>query len=791
MTKKYTSVIIIVVLLALLIMARAALLMTFDRAKWSAVAKRFEADSVKVLPQRGSILSDDGRVMVSSTPEYQLVFKYKGSAPTTQQQRVRNSMLRENMKVYCDSLHEMLPLQSSDEFRRLLTEAIARGERNVKRNEKTGYYTNLYVKGNQRLPYNKYKEVRDFLARREEQYSIYATFGGGGKEGKQIRQMWIDSLDVVCEGLHKALPKATTKELRDSIIRGIDNPKKRQKLYSAYVSREQLEQIRKVPVIRLGRKRSGFTFSKTVIKSGLELDELMVRKNVYNNTAIRTLGQWSNAGLSNAKPRNGIELAYDSLLRGKPGVAHRRKVLNEYAEFVDVPPVGGCDVVTTLNLVIQDIAEQALMRKMEEADADAGTVIVMKTSTGEIKALVNVARSAGRGWLVDDNYALRRCIEPGSVFKPASLLVALDKGKITLQDSVDTGVGTKYFYGARMKDDIVEPHVKKIPQILQFSSNLGTMMVVDEHYVKKGQSLDFLKQLQALHLTDNFQVLPEERNSRLRTEAEVKASNVNTLWMAIGYGPQIAPINLAAFYNAIANGGTMMKPFLISEIRRDGKVIQRNNPEEVATIAGEKAIEDIKQGLIAVVNGERGTGRQAKSEEFLVAGKTGTAQINQAAGKVGYWVNFCGFFPADHPEYTCVVCINKKTAAGGGGGNSAPVFGEIARRVMAYQKTKEISELRDSDAVSVPPIKQGNAEAAEKVLGGMRMSRADSLVTDDPSVNIGTVPDVANMGAKDAMFYMERSGVHVRLNGAGRVVRQSVRPGTPVTKGMTVELYLK
>lgn len=791
MTKKYTSVIIIVVLLALLIMARAALLMTFDRAKWSAVAKRFEADSVKVLPQRGSILSDDGRVMVSSTPEYQLVFKYKGSAPTTQQQRVRNSMLRENMKVYCDSLHEMLPLQSSDEFRRLLTEAIARGERNVKRNEKTGYYTNLYVKGNQRLPYNKYKEVRDFLARREEQYSIYATFGGGGKEGKQIRQMWIDSLDVVCEGLHKALPKATTKELRDSIIRGIDNPKKRQKLYSAYVSREQLEQIRKVPVIRLGRKRSGFTFSKTVIKSGLELDELMVRKNVYNNTAIRTLGQWSNAGLSNAKPRNGIELAYDSLLRGKPGVAHRRKVLNEYAEFVDVPPVGGCDVVTTLNLVIQDIAEQALMRKMEEADADAGTVIVMKTSTGEIKALVNVARSAGRGWLVDDNYALRRCIEPGSVFKPASLLVALDKGKITLQDSVDTGVGTKYFYGARMKDDIVEPHVKKIPQILQFSSNLGTMMVVDEHYVKKGQSLDFLKQLQALHLTDNFQVLPEERNSRLRTEAEVKASNVNTLWMAIGYGPQIAPINLAAFYNAIANGGTMMKPFLISEIRRDGKVIQRNNPEEVATIAGEKAIEDIKQGLIAVVNGERGTGRQAKSEEFLVAGKTGTAQINQAAGKVGYWVNFCGFFPADHPEYTCVVCINKKTAAGGGGGNSAPVFGEIARRVMAYQKTKEISELRDSDAVSVPPMKQGNAAAAEKVLGGMRMSRADSLVTDDPPLTIGEVPDVANMGAKDAMFYMERSGVHVRLNGAGRVVRQSVRPGTPVTKGMTVELYLK
>ncbi|MBO7468119.1 MAG: PASTA domain-containing protein [Bacteroidaceae bacterium] len=791
MTKKYTSVIIIVVLLAVLIIIRAALLMTLDRSKWSVVAKRFEVDSVKVLPQRGSILSDDRSVMVSSTPEYQLVFKYKGSSPTLEQQRIRNNMLRENMKIFCDSLHEILPLQRSDEFRRLLSEAMTRGERNVKRNEKTGYYTNLYVHGNQRLPYNKYKEVKEFIARREEQYNIYATFGGSGKEGKQIRQLWVDSLDVICEGLHKALPKASVKELRDSITKGISNPKKRQKLYSTYVNREQMEQIRKLPVIRLGRKGSGFTYTKTIIKSGLELDELMVRKNVYNNTAIRTLGQWSNAGLSNAKPRNGIELAYDSLLRGKPGVAHRRKVLNEYAEFVDVAPVNGCDVVTTLNLVIQDISEQALMRKMEEADADAGTVIVMKTSTGEIKALVNVARSASRGWLVDDNYALRRCIEPGSVFKPASLLVALEDKEITVDDSVDTGAGTKFFYGARMKDDIVEPHVKKIPQILQFSSNLGTMLVIDEHYVKKGKPLAFLKGLQRLHLTDNFQVLPEERNSKLRTEAEVKASNVNTLWMAIGYGSQIAPINLAAFYNAIANGGTMMKPYLVSEVSRDGKIIKKNEPEVVATIAGKEAVADVTKGLIAVVNGERGTGRQAKSEEFVVAGKTGTAQINEANGRVGYWVNFCGFFPADKPEYTCVVCINKKTAAGGGGGNSAPVFGEIARRVMAYEKTKEVVELKDSNAVFTPPLKQGNAQAAERVLDGMRMSKADSLIVPDPDIKSDVVPNVVGMGAKDAIYTMEKCGIHVRLNGIGKVYRQSIHPGASVGKGMIVELYLK
>ncbi|MBR5962735.1 MAG: transpeptidase family protein [Bacteroidaceae bacterium] len=791
MTKKFTSVIIIVVLLAILIMIRAALLMTFDRGKWAVVAKRFEVDSVKVLPQRGSILSDDGHVMVSSTPEYQLVFKYKGSSPTLEQQRVRNAMVRENMKIYCDSLHEILPLQSSDEFRRLLTEAISRGERNVKSNAKTGYYTNLYVKGNQRLPYNKYKEVKEFIARREEQYNIYATFGGNGKDGKVLRQMWIDSLDVICADLHKAIPKASEKELRDSIMKGINSPKKRQKLYGSSLNREQMEQIRRVPVIRLGRKRSGFTYTKNIVKSGIELDELMVRKNVYNNTAIRTLGQWSNAGLNTAKPRNGIELAYDSLLRGTPGVAHRRKVLNEYAEFVDVAPVNGCDVVTTLNLVIQDIAEQALMRKMEEADANAGTVIVMETKTGEIKALVNVARTSGRGWLVDDNYALRRCIEPGSVFKPASLLVALDDKEVTVEDSVDTGVGTKFFYGARMKDDIVEPHVKKIPQILQFSSNLGTMLVVDEHYVKKGKSLDFLKHLQRLHLTDNFQVLPEERDSKLRTEAEVKASNVNTLWMAIGYGSQIAPINLAAFYNAIANGGKMMKPFLISEISRDGKVISKNEPEVVATIASEKAIQDVTQGLIAVVNGERGTGRQAKSEEFIVAGKTGTAQINESTGRVGYWVNFCGFFPADKPEYTCVVCINKKTAAGGGGGNSAPVFGEIARRVMAYQKTKEVMELKDSTAVNTPLLKQGNAQAAEKVLEGIRMGKADTLIVPDVEISAGTVPNVLDMGAKDAIYNMERSGVHARLNGTGRVYRQSIQPGASVQKGTTVDLYLK
>lgn len=675
--QRYISVIVIVVLVAFLIVLRAAGFMTFGRKSWNVVAQQFEADSVRVQPQRGSILSDEGLVMVSSTPEYELVFKYNEGARTDRKQHLRDSALRADMKGICDTLAMMLPARSADEYRRLLRSALD-GKKN---------YTKLYPK---RLPYNKYKEVRDFLG-----------------------------------------------------------------------------------------KNKGFVF-----------DEVMVRKNTYDRLAARTLGRWD---IEAGKPRDGIELAYDSLLRGKPGLAHRRKVMDTYSEFIDVAPQNGCDIVTTLNVNIQDIAQRALMRQVSEVGADAATAIVLETKTGDIKALVNLTRSSDGTFLIGDNYALTRRIEQGSTFKPASIMVALEDGMITLNDSVDTHHGYTTFYGYSMKDDIGEPSIKHVPEILQYSSNIGTMTIIDQHY--KSNTLKYLKGLQRMSMTEDFAILPGMPKSQLRTEAEVKGNMVNTLWMSIGYGSQILPINIVAFYNAIANGGKMMKPRLVKEIRRDGKVLESFDTEVVnKAIASPSTIADITKCLIGVVNEPRGTGKNAKSEHFLVAGKTGTAQIKQGReGTItGYWLNFCGFFPADDPEYSCIVCINKKTAYGGGGGNSAPVFGEIAERVMAYKKTMEVEEIDDSLAMHVPEtqiIKKGFADRADLVLDGLKV-KDKSLHGEDVETESGRVPNVVGMGAKDAVYAMESMGIRVHLEGKGKVQRQSAPPGSTIRKDMTVNLKL-
>lgn len=681
MTKTYTTILAFVVLIALMIIIRAGLFMTFGHRDWKVIARQFEADSVKVQPQRGSILSDDGSVMVSSTPEYELVFKYREGNKNKVAQEKRDSTLRADMAHICDSLHLLLPDRSAGEYRSLLSTALS-----AKKN-----YTKLSAK---RLNYHQYKEVSAFLG-----------------------------------------------------------------------------------------KDKGFVF-----------DEIMVRKATYGNLAARTLGRWDISG-RNGKARDGIELAYDSLLCGTPGLAHKRKVMNEYAEFIDVNPVNGCDIVTTINVNIQDIANKALMEQMEEQNADYGTAIVMETKTGDIKAMVNWARENGR-FVIDNNYALNQGIETGSIFKTASILCALDDNEVTLADSVDTYPYSRTFYGYSMSDDAGKsvPY-KKIPEILKYSSNVGTMTVIDEHYVKKGKALDFLRKLEHMGIVDDHQILPGATRSHLVTQAQIKDWKGQALWMSVGYGISVTPCNMVAFYNAIANGGKMMRPRLVKEIQRDGHTIKEFDTKvAVQSIASDKAIHDITECLLTVVNGEGGTGARAKSDKFLVAGKTGTAKIKEGGTDAGRWLNFCAFFPADKPEYTCGVFVFRKAghygAANGGGSMSAPVVHEIAERVMAYKKTTEVKDINDTTAVLIPTVKIGNADAADVVLSELHIHDKE-LRGKDEEMDEDKVPNVVGMGAKDALFAMESRGIRVRLNGTGRVTSQNAPAGSTIRKGMVVDLQLK
>jgi cell division protein FtsI (penicillin-binding protein 3) len=287
--------------------------------------------------------------------------------------------------------------------------------------------------------------------------------------------------------------------------------------------------------------------------------------------------------------------------------------------------------------------------------------------------------------------------------------------------------------------------------------------------------------------------------------------------MSIGYETQIAPINIVAFYNAIANGGTFMKPRLVSAILEDGHVVEEFKPEVlIDKIASKQALADITTMLKMVVNEPTGLGRQAGSTDFLVAGKTGTAQIasgGQLTGG-GHQLSFCGFFPADNPKYTCIVSVQTKGGLISGGGVAGVVFGEIAKRVMAHDVRRDINELSDSTASFVPSVMKGNIAAARYVLnrldisiewdvltpyreGKMVWGSANSRDTDvllsgiafEPSQ--GKVPNVKGLGAKDAVYMLEACGLNVRLSGKGKVRSQSVLPGSVAHKGQTVDLILK
>ena len=356
-----------------------------------------------------------------------------------------------------------------------------------------------------------------------------------------------------------------------------------------------------------------------------------------------------------------------------------------------------------------------------------------------------------------------------------------------------------------------------VPQVLMYSSNVGTARLINENYEKEPEK--FVEGLHRMGLATHFPLLPGTGKPVIRKPNANRSNWSKTAlpWMSIGYETQIAPINIVSFYNAIANGGTFMKPRLVSAILDNGEVVEEFKPEVLIDgIASKQALDDITKMLTMVVNEPTGLGRQAKSDNFLVAGKTGTAQI-ASGGQLkggGHQLSFCGFFPADAPKYTCIVSIQTRGGLISGGGVAGVVFGEIVKRVMARDERRDIAELRDSTAHFVPAVAKGNIAAARYVLdelgipfewdasmayregrsvwGNAEEREADVLLTGmdfDPSQ--GKVPNVKGLGVKDAVYMLEACGLSVRISGKGKVRSQSIQSGSTVRKGQIIYLILK
>lgn len=659
------------------------------------------------------------------------------------------------------------------------------------------------------------------------QYTLYMDFLVSDSDPDRRKKaqakrdaLIMDSLDIICEGLHRVIPGKSVEEFKRTFREGMAAKNARTKGYRRWpiygrnrISYAQYKEITQLPVL-----------NKYMDAIGLYTESNIERKKIFGSLARRTLGDVF-AKVDSAK--NGIELAYDDYLRGEPGWGHRKKVNREKLVIVDQPAKDGYDVQTTLNVDIQDIAEKALLDMLNKqntqygGDAKTGVVIVMEVATGDIKAMVNMNRLPSGGYAETKNNALTDILEPGSTFKTASLLVALNDKKISINDSVDACKGQYKFGPATMKDHNWNKAsaygMLSVPQVLMYSSNVGTARLIDENY--RNEPEKFVEGLHSMGLATHFPLLPGTGKPKIRKPNKDRSNWSRTAlpWMSIGYETQIAPINIVSFYNAIANNGTFMKPRLVSAILEDGQVVEEFKPEVLINkIASQQALDDITKMLTMVVNEPTGLGRQAKSDHFLVAGKTGTAQI-ASGGQLkggGHQLSFCGFFPADAPKYTCIVSIQTKGGLISGGGVAGVVFGEIAKRVMAHDQETDISELRDSTACFIPTVLKGNIAAARYVLdelevpadwdaatsyraekpvwGSAESREGDVVLTDiafDPSQ--GKVPNVKGLGAKDAVYMLESCGLNVRLSGKGKVRSQSILPGSAARKGQTIYLVLK
>ena len=590
------------------------------------------------------------------------------------------------------------------------------------------------------------------------------------------------------EGLTRIFPQRTAAEFKKLLEEGRHKVNRNGSVGARHwaiwprrINYNTYMEVRQLPFLNMPKYKSGF-----------HEEEYISRNRPFGTLAQRTIG-----GLFGAKDSAyfGLELSYDSLLRGTPGITGRRKVLNKYMNIPVTQPIDGCDIVTTIDVNMQDLAERALLDELKLIGGEMGVAILMEVETGDIKAIVNLMRNENGNYIEGVNSAISYRCEPGSVFKVASFLVALDDEVIPNDTSfiIHTGSGVMDMHGRPMKDhnwrrggygDI------NVARALEVSSNIGVSYVIDKFY--GSNPTKYVEGLYRVGIHEDLKLPlvgyhpPYIRMPDTKTRDRSKYWSKTTLpWMSIGYETQIAPINTVSFYNAIANNGKMMQPRFIKQVLKNGEVVREYEPVVLKRqIAKPKAIKTMQTILEHVVS--QGLGRKAGSPLFKVAGKPGTAQVADQyggyhSGITRYWLSFAGYFPADNPRYSCIVCIKKSGLPASGGGMSGVVFHHIAEGVMARHLKLSIDDAHDEQSVIVPDVKNGNTEDANMILKKLGIDKR--VQRDEAKYSEHITPDVTGMGAKDAVYLLESRGLKVKVHGRGKVKRQSYPAGRQIVKG--------
>ncbi|MCF8218412.1 MAG: transpeptidase family protein [Bacteroidales bacterium] len=608
-------------------------------------------------------------------------------------------------------------------------------------------------------------------------------------------QLFQSKVDSLARGLANLFKDKHYRTYRSELVSNRKSGN-RYMLVKRNVTYDELKVIRDLPIFRRGK-----------YKGGLIVIEKNKRVKPFRGLAARTIGY------AREDYKVGLEGAYDNVLKGDSG----RQLMQRVAHNVWVPvdqrnliePKNGNDIVTTLEVNIQDVAENALKDNLKFHKADHGSAVLMEVSTGEIKAIANLKRDTATGEYYEAyNYAIGENTEPGSTFKIASLMVGLEDGKFDLKDSIDTEGGKTEFFGQVMEDSHEGGYgVITVEQALELSSNVAVSKLIYQAYASDPEK--FISGIKDMGLGSPTGIeIKGEADPLVKTPQNSTWSKVTLPWMSIGYEVELTPLQILTFYNAIANDGRMMKPMLVKEIRSAGKTTQKYNPVVLnSKIASEQTIRKAQRMLQGVV--EEGTAKNLFNTVYEIAGKTGTAQIakgSEGYDYTGHKASFVGYFPADNPRYTCAVVVNKPSRGLYYGGSvAAPVFKEIADKVYATQLDMQESKIDSSGSINIDFIAGHKADfsvISQKLnFPSSFMNPASEFVNPQKNsgsirmkpvkIKSGYVPDVRGMGARDAIYLLKRAGMDVKMEGHGKVVKQSVRPGTRVVKGRKIKITLK
>ncbi|WP_426486295.1 penicillin-binding protein [Flavobacterium sp. 2] len=573
------------------------------------------------------------------------------------------------------------------------------------------------------------------------------------------------------------------KALSDSLATVLDRPagyyeqelrraranKNRYYLIARKLSYTEYVKIKGFPLFNLG-----------AFKGGIIVEQETVRKHPIGQIAERTIGYDRIDPATGIEVGKGIEWAFKSYLNGKDGKILKQKIAKgqwkPIRDVNEVDPIDGYDVISTIDVFIQDIAHHALLKQLQDYEADHGCVVVMETETGHVKAISNLGRGEDGSYTETTNYAVAESHEPGSTFKLVDLMAILEDKVADTSTVYDSHNGIVKYYGRSVRDSHNGGYGKvSLARGFELSSNTVMVQAVYDNY--KSNPSKFVDHIRNFGLDKPLGLHFKGEGRPIIPHPGGKSwSGISLPWMAFGYSVSVTPMQTLAFYNSVANNGVMVRPQFVSEIKEWNKTIKKFDVEVInPKVCSQETIKKLKAVLQNVV--KKGTGSKLYSKDFSMAGKTGTAQMNYG-GKEGksalyYASSFVGYFPADHPKYSCIVVVHKPNTAKNnyyGADVAGPVFKRIAQKIF-------------TDAPSTNKIKQLDSKIPKQEISYAKFEKESNTKTN-------VIPNLKGMPGMDAIALLENLGLKVKVNGVGKVKNQSIQAGQNISKNAIIVLEL-